>query len=259
VQRSSIEPRSPADRPRDPTRRTDQACVVLGPFRSTAIKRRRPIAGARHVRSSISPPIHGAARIERRILPAAPIEPALFSIRACVVLDSFFSRPQSSVSHADSGSGARSILDLPAERQFSSFDVPRSSTTAGGSTEGSDPPHGSSLRYSWSFLLDLDLVSRTRPIRETRHVRSEISADRVWSSRVHYGSLQVIEIPRRRPDFSRSINLGSRGRGSPQVPDRAVDASSRRVEQPNSLASNVMHPEARTPSLKTEAYAARHR
>jgi len=55
-----------------------------------------------------------------------------------------------------------------------------------------------------------------------------------------------MEIPRRRPDFSRSINLGSRGRGSPQVLDRAVDASSRRVEQPNSLASNVMNPGVRS-------------
>ena len=67
----------------------------------------RPVAPEPPVRN----PFHRSfvARNERRIRPAAPIEPALFSI--------LFSRPQSSVSHAaDSGSGARSILDLPAER-----------------------------------------------------------------------------------------------------------------------------------------------
>ena len=59
----------------------------------------------------------------------------------------FLDRNPASRTRPIPGAGhVRSSISPPNE--FSSFDVPRSSTIAGGSTEGSDSPHRSSLRYS---------------------------------------------------------------------------------------------------------------
>jgi hypothetical protein len=63
-------------------------------------------------------------------------------------------------------------------------------------------------------------------------------------ARAHYGSRQVIEILRRGPIFLHSYDLVSRQGEPAHVTDLALLTSSSSAESPNSLASNVVNPDA---------------
>jgi hypothetical protein len=79
-------------------------------------------------------------------------------------------------------------------------------------------------------------------------------------SRVHYGSRQVIEIPRRSDPFPEFTMLGSRGWGVPQVIDLVNSPSSRTAQLPKLPGSAVMNHGAPAPETADpddmEAHAA---